>query len=205
MSRRSERVRAGAGFFALVAAALTVAPAKVTAAVLLGAALHEGGHLAAMRLFGVRADGITLGAFGAEIRAPGLARLSYGRELIVTLAGAGVNLGCAAALGLLSARWGRPWMTLHAGAHAMLALFNLLPVPPLDGARALYLAAAYFLGPQAAGFAAAAVGLGCAAVTAAFALRLALGGGGWLFLLAACGLLRSALSQFGLAKAGGSV
>lgn len=201
MWRWNERVRVGAGFFALVIVSLVVAPVRVTLSVLAAAAMHEAGHLAAMRAFGVRCERVKLGAFGAELHAPGLERLSYGRELVVTLAGVGVNLVCAAVLGA----WGGEEATLHAGAHATLLLFNLLPVPPLDGARALELAASYFLGPGAGSFVAAAVGMGGAAVAAAFALRLALAGQGWLFVLAAAGLVRSAVLQIGLAKPRASV
>lgn len=49
------------------------------------------------------------------------------------LAGPAVNLLCALVLGGAHA-----WVA--AGAHLSLCLFNLLPVRPLDGGRALYLA-----------------------------------------------------------------
>ena len=130
-------ISVGGGFWLLLSAALLISPAPVTLAVLLAAALHEGGHLAALAAFGVPVEGVRLGAMGAVIHARGAARLSYGRELCVTLAGPAVNLVCAPLLAALSVRLGWDWGLLFAGAHAVLGAYNLLPVAPLDGARSL--------------------------------------------------------------------
>ena len=62
--------------------------------------------------------------------------------LYFVLAGPGANLLCALAL----AAGGE---TVPAGAHLTLCLFNLLPVRPLDGGRALYLAVSWLAGPRA--------------------------------------------------------
>ena len=84
-------------------------------------------------------EGLRLSAFGAVLHARGVQRLSYGRELVVTLAGCGMNLVC----GVLTA-----WFSLHyvwvegfvfAGAHILLCAFNLLPIPALDGGRIFFL------------------------------------------------------------------
>lgn len=194
------RVRVGAGFWALLGAAVLVSPVETVLAVLLAAACHELGHLLLLRLFGVRTELLSLSALGAELRAPGLDTLSYGRELAVTLAGPAVNLLCALLLGAAARGLDAPALYLHAGAHVLLGAFNLLPCAPLDGARALYLAAAYFGGPAAGDTVAASVGLGCSLVVLALALRLTLGGGGWLFLFAALGLVCRSIVQIGLAK-----
>ena len=76
----------------LVLLAAVVSPLSVALSVLLAAALHECGHLLALRAFHVPVEGLHLSAFGAVIHARGARRLSYGRELIVTLAGCGMNL-----------------------------------------------------------------------------------------------------------------
>ena len=146
----SAAVRVNASFWLLVLLAAIVSPLTVVAAILTAAALHELGHLAAMRYYGVSVKRFRLTALGAELDAPALARLSYGRELIVTLAGVTVNLFCAVLLALLGLRTWREWPFVFAGAHLVLAAFNLLPVVPLDGARALCLALSFFLGPTAA-------------------------------------------------------
>lgn len=179
-----------AGFLLLLAAALAIAPLPLTAAVLLAAAMHECGHLLALRAFRVPVEGLRLCASSAVIFARGTQRLSYGRELIVTLAGPAVNLLAAPLIATISAQNTWNWGYLFAGAHLLLGVYNLLPIPPLDGGRALYLLAAWRFGPDAGDRISAAVGL-----TAAFALT-ALGAyltlarhGGALFLLAAIGLL----------------
>lgn len=120
-------------FWLLILLAAIVSPLMIVLSILLAAALHECGHLLALRAFHVPIEGLRLSAFGAVLHARGAQRLSYGRELVVTLAGCGMNLVC----GVLTA-----WLSLHyvwvegfvfAGAHILLCAFNLLPIPPLDG------------------------------------------------------------------------
>lgn len=162
--------------------ALLAGPPAVTAAVLLAAAMHECGHAAALRAFGVPVEGLRLGAFGAVIRAR-TGRLSYGRELAVTLAGPAVNLAAAPLLASLCS--GDGWGTLFAGAHLVLGVYNLLPLPPLDGGRALYLLTAWRFGPDAGQRASSAAGLLTAALLVCFGAYVTLKQGGALFLLAA--------------------
>ena len=145
-------------------------------------------------------EGLRLGPFGAVICAPGASRLSYGRELAVTLAGPAVNLLAAPLLAAFARGGDDPRWYLFAGAHAALGLYNLLPILPLDGGRALYLAAAYCLGPAAGERIAAAVSLLGAAALSVLGARFMAAQGGALFLLAALGLLFGVLQQFGLAK-----
>ena len=124
-------------FWLLILLAAIVSPLTIVLSILLAAALHECGHLLALRAFHVPIEGVRLSAFGAVLHARGAQRLSYGRELVVTLAGCGMNLVC----GVLTA-----WFSLHyvwvegfvfAGAHILLCAFNLLPIPPLDGSKVL--------------------------------------------------------------------
>lgn len=114
-------------FWLLILLAAIVSPLTIVLSILLAAALHECGHLLALRAFHVPIEGLRLSAFGAVLHARGAQRLSYGRELVVTLAGCGMNLVC----GVLTA-----WFSLHyvwvegfvfAGAHILLCAFNLLP------------------------------------------------------------------------------
>ena len=191
-------LRIGGGFWLLLSAALLISPAPVTLALLLAAVGHECGHLAALRLCGVPVEGVSLGAMGAVIHARGAARLSYGRELCVTLAGPAVNLLCAPPLAVLSKRCGWDWGLLLAGAHAVLGAYNLLPIPPLDGARSLYLLVAYCFSPAVGERVGRLAGLLCALALAALAYM----SGAPLFLFGALGLL---LPQLGLAKPRGSV
>lgn len=92
------------------------------------AALHELGHLAALWLVGGHVAGLRLSALGAELRLAG--PLSYRQELPAALAGPLTSVAAA----LLAA--GAGWY-LFAGVSLALGLFNLLPVYPLDGGRAV--------------------------------------------------------------------
>lgn len=95
---------------------------------LLAAACHELGHCAALWLTGAGVAQLRLSALGAELVPK--RSLSYAAELPAALAGPGVSLLCA----FLAARWG---FFLFAGVSLALGLFNLLPIHPLDGGRAL--------------------------------------------------------------------
>ena len=100
-----------------------------------------------------------------------------------------MNLLCALVLGGAHA-----WVA--AGAHLSLCLFNLLPVRPLDGGRALYLAAAWLAGPSAAERIACWAGGTTALALGGLVLWLIGRTGGSLWLLpAAFGLLAAALRE----------
>ena len=84
---------------------------------------------------------LVLSAVGAELTFDYLRPLSYSRDSMVALAGPAVNL--AAGAFALAMRWYLPAaLSLGVGA------FNLLPVRPLDGGRALYDMAAGSLDPD---------------------------------------------------------
>ena len=199
-------VHASWSFFLLVLLAAVISPAEIVVSVLLAAALHECGHLLALRAYRVPVEGLRLSALGAVLYARGARRLSYGRELIVTLAGCGMNIFCGVLTALLALRLSWVEGFVLAGAHILLAAFNLLPIPPLDGARALYLIAAFFLGPLAGERIAAVTGLVCSlALAGAGVYDTAETGGGTLFLLASLALLFGAVRRSGLAKNAGRV
>ena len=199
-------VHASWSFFLLVLLAAVISPAEIVVSVLLAAALHECGHLLALRAYRVPVEGLRLSALGAVLYARGARRLPYGRELIVTLAGCGMNIFCGVLTALLALRLSWVEGFVLAGAHILLAAFNLLPIPPLDGARALYLIAAFFLGPLAGERIAAVTGLVCSlALAGAGVYVTAETGGGTLFLLASLALLFGAVRRSGLAKNAGRV
>jgi len=178
-----------------------VSPGEVVLAVLLAALLHEAGHLAALRAFGVRAGKVRLGALGAVIKAEEAHRLSYGDELLVTLAGPAVNLILAPLLSLAALRLHWPAGYLLAGAQILLGAFNLLPIPPLDGGSALRLGLSWCFGPLVGDAVSAVTGAAAAAALTACGayLTLARGVGGG-FLLASGALLLGVLPQLPLAK-----
>lgn len=104
---------------------------------LLACALHECGHLAMGRLLGGRLRWLELSAVGAQMDLFYPVPLSYGREILVALAGPGTNL----CLGWAAAQLG--WV-IPAGVNLGLAVFNLLPVLPLDGGRVVWNGTSWF-------------------------------------------------------------
>ena len=88
--------------------------------------VHELAHAAVRLLLGGRIESVRLSFAQVELRT-GL--LSDRTELWSTAAGPGINLLC----GWLFRRW----MPAFAAVSLLLALFNLLPVWPLDGGRLL--------------------------------------------------------------------
>lgn len=189
------------GFFASVLLAAAISPAVIVVSVLLAAAIHECGHLLALRAFSVPIDGFRLTAFGAVLYARGAQRLSYGRELLAVLAGPAINLVCGLLAAALSLRFG--WLSglVFAGAHIILCAYNLLPIPPLDGGRALILIVSYFFGPLVGDALGGIVGAVCALVLTLGGVWLYLKTGAGLFvLLASLTLLCGVVPQLRLAK-----
>lgn len=159
--------------------------------VLFAAGIHELGHYTVLRAFGAQVTGLRISAFGAAMDT-GCQRLSYGRELASVLAGPAANLACGVALAL----WGLP---VPAGAHLVLCGFNLLPIRPLDGGRALYLLVSWSGGPAAGERACRWVGAWLAVALATAALWLIWRTGGSLWLLpAVLGLLGAAVREVGV-------
>lgn len=156
---------------ALAAGAGTVLPLAAASAL-----CHELGHLGALRLAGARVERVRLSAFGAEIWAD-TRYLPYGRELACTLAGPAVNLVLAFVCARITGGY------VLAGANLLLGVFNLLPVPSLDGGRALYLLVSWLSDPMLADQVCRWVGLGCALMLTAAALALTIRFRAGLFLL----------------------
>lgn len=126
-------------FFALAAAG--VLAGQDIFGLLLGAAIHEGGHLAAMAACGGRVDRFEVGAFGAKIlpRYPGIP--SVARELGVLFAGPAAGLAAAGLVLVLGYR-------RFAVINCFLSCFNLLPLPGLDGGSILSLLLSARLGEE---------------------------------------------------------
>lgn len=135
-----KKVKISPSFF-LLAAAVWAVERELILPTLCAAAVHELGHVAALAAVGGKAEGLTLTALGAELRLR--SGLSYARELPVALAGP----ACSLALALGAARLGA---FLTAGLSLALGCFNLLPIRPLDGGRALGCVTGMLLSPVGA-------------------------------------------------------
>ncbi len=152
------KVHVSAGFVLLAAWFVLANGWEPLFMVLGAAAFHELGHWIALRLLGAKVTGFRLSALGAVLETDS-GRLPYGGELAAVLAGPAANL--LAAWGLTVFGEGR-WPAA-VGANLVLCAFNLLPVRPLDGGRAVYLLAAWAAGPAAG----EAVGRWAGSITAA--------------------------------------
>ena len=138
------RVQVTGGFVLLTAWFVLANGWEPLVTVLGAAALHELGHWIALRILGAKAAALRLSVLGAAMEVDS-GRLSYGGELAAVLAGPAANL--LAAL-VLTALGGERWPAA-VGANLVLCAFNLLPVRPLDGGRALYLLVSWAAGPAA--------------------------------------------------------
>lgn len=121
------RVHFTFGFFAVWAFLMLQSEAAYAA--MAGCILHEAGHIAAMRLLGLKINSLTFSGSGIAMRTEFPLSLSgLGRELAVLSAGCMINLILYIMLSLAQ-------MKTAAMTNLALMLFNLLPVSYLDGGR----------------------------------------------------------------------
>ncbi len=133
MGLRICQVRITPGFLFLAAFLFYQSTSSFLVTFLLAAALHEGGHLLAARWRGVPVRALSMTAFGCVLDFVDEA-LVRDRDLF-WIAAAGPLCNLLFAL-LCVTPWVGRWRgaALFGAEHLLLALFNLLPVFPLDGA-----------------------------------------------------------------------
>lgn len=123
-----DRIQVKDGFLVLLAALWCVDETNVLPLFLLAATVHEAGHLLVLYLTGGRVHRLILTACGAVLRCA-LPQNRFARAA-VCLAGPAASFALTAL-----AEMGGAYRL--AGASALLGLFNLLPMPPLDGGMVL--------------------------------------------------------------------
>lgn len=115
---------------------------------LLSVFLHEAGHFFAILCLGYQLSGFSLSLVGAKIRLSD-PYIPYKKEIFIYLSGPIMNFfGCLFAFFLLRWRFTRMGV-LFFFSNLLLALFNLLPLPGLDGEGALSSFLSLFLSPDA--------------------------------------------------------
>lgn len=128
------RITVGFLFLAVLTAFLLCDTSNTAALWILAAAIHEAGHILVMHAYGCAPVQMKFTPFGIDIVKPPQLRRGYGRDALISLAGPGVNLVCALLFYLFSYKNYSSFIL----ANLVLAIFNLLPVEPLDGGQALY-------------------------------------------------------------------
>ena len=133
MGLRLCQVRITPGFLFLAAFLFYQSTSSFLVTFLLAAALHEGGHLLAARWRGVPVRALSMTAFGCVLDFVDEALVRDRDLLWIAAAGPLCNLLFAL---LCVTPWVGRWRgaALFGAEHLLLALFNLLPVFPLDGA-----------------------------------------------------------------------
>lgn len=133
-----QNLRISGSFFILAALMLLVLPLKWLLAAALAAAVHEGAHYLALKLCRCKVLSLQVGTGGAVIETDCISR---GKELFCALAGpvGGLTL-------LLFAKW----LPRTAVCALVQSAYNLLPLFPLDGGRALGCISQMLLPPKAA-------------------------------------------------------
>lgn len=133
-------VRLSLLFPAALVVLLTLDTSGVPAWCIAASAMHEAGHFAALLALGSRPSLISVGVFGVRVVQGASSPVGYRGNILVSLAGPLVNLISYGCLLLTGAGGSVPAMV-----HLTLAIFNLLPVEPLDGGQALFCGLAIFL------------------------------------------------------------
>ncbi len=121
-------------FFVTLCLALVLDKTDTAAMALCAAVVHEAGHLICMLALGERAVAVIVAPFGFAIRR---GCSSYRREFYVALAGPLANILLAVALLALGKHSGNGKLFKAAIVNFSLAIFNLLPIEPLDCGRAV--------------------------------------------------------------------
>ena len=142
------KIYIGPSFFVCLSYILALKGAQLIP-MLTAVALHELGHIICAQILRIRISSVRLSVLGASIVTQGT--YSYKKELLLCLAGPLFNLiMLPLATRLSGAAYVGGFFIRLRYACLSLALFNLTPLRPLDGGRALHSALALLAGLRAA-------------------------------------------------------
>ena len=195
---RGKKLSVSAGAVLLAALVYYLYDLETVAAVLVPAAVHELGHLAALHLLGLHVNG-----FRAELKGFCIDYSGYTGAMghaLAAAAGPMAGLWYAWGASVAGNKLDSSWLCLSAGVSLLLSLFNLLPALPLDGGRIMEHLAVAFLGDRRGALLTETVGAAVGAVLLAFGVILMLHGGGIAPALAAIWVLLYQDNQRGLVK-----
>ncbi len=129
------QIRISTGFILLAALLFFFDDCGLIAACMPAIAVHELGHVLAMRSFGVSPIRLTADTSGLSLDYAG--SLDSTSEFFVALSGPALGLMFALACSKLGRALNSEYLLLCSGLGTVINLFNLLPSVPLDGGRAL--------------------------------------------------------------------
>lgn len=135
------RIRFSPLFFAVLALLFSIKLDNIFLIALLSSVLHEAGHLFSMLIFESRPKEIVLSFYGMKIVKADDLCLSFYKEFIVSVSGAAVNMLLFTCFSLLYYKFTTEIFLKTAAVNLLIGAFNMLPIYPLDGGRALL----YFL------------------------------------------------------------
>ncbi len=107
----------------------------LTLALVVGLVAHEAGHVAVMRAFGDRASAFYFVPFLGGVAVGRINHAQDWRHAAMVLGGPVAGFGSALVAGALGWLSGSDYLLACAAFFAAINLFNLLPVPPLDGGQ----------------------------------------------------------------------
>ena len=107
--------------------------------------IHELGHVVAAQYYGWKVIEIQLLPFGGVAIIDEQSKSSAREEIVVALAGPMQNIMMITVALLMksTALWNEGWVDYFVHANMVIALFNLLPILPLDGGRVLQAVLSY--------------------------------------------------------------
>ncbi len=110
--------------------------AKFVLFMLFSALVHEAGHIAVLRIFGVRAKALVLGLFGGTLVLE-KKLISYPKEALTAFAGPAVNLLFTVIFFVCLRHGFSADLFFLMLSNAFYGIFNLLPISNLDGGAAM--------------------------------------------------------------------
>ncbi|MBW4838377.1 MAG: M50 family metallopeptidase [Paenibacillaceae bacterium] len=99
--------------------------------------VHEMGHVFAARMYGIKVLTVQMLPFGGVAVMEDAGDMTAGREIAIALAGPLQNVLLIGASLLLhvAGMWDGPFLDYFIQSNLLIALFNLLPILPLDGGK----------------------------------------------------------------------
>lgn len=126
-------------FLCVVTFALILDKTNTAVITLCAAIFHELGHIFCLLIMGEKPRLVSFEPYGLRLSRCGIGK-SYKKEIIIALAGPCANIFLALILLMIEKCWHVGSMTKPICINIAIAIFNLLPIEPLDAGNALFFA-----------------------------------------------------------------